>query len=331
VHREASGVQTREAFVQERSPHWRELSDLLALRTSLTALEPSKISRVAALYRAVCADLMRARRLGCGRDVIGYLDGLTAEAHNALYSSQSYAWRGALDVLWLGFPRAFRKHWRFMLASALLFIVPLAIGFVGSLGSNEFSHRVLPPQQLEALAEAYSHGFSGGRDEQTDAAMTGFYVNNNVGIAFRCFATGILFGLGSAFFLIFNGLSIGTVFGYVTRAGFGANISTFVMGHSPFELTAIVIAGGAGLRMGYALISTQGLTRLGSLRRHTQDLVALVVGAASMLIIAAFIEAFWSPSSFPRPIKIAFAISGSVGVALYLLLAGRERRRAEST
>ena len=84
--------------------------------------------------------------------------------------------------------------------------------------------------------------------------MAGFYVYNNVGIAFRCFATGVLFGAGSLFFLIYNGLVTGTVAGYVMSAGHGGNIWTFMCGHAPFELTAIVIAGGAGLEMGYALV-----------------------------------------------------------------------------
>jgi uncharacterized membrane protein SpoIIM required for sporulation len=177
---------------------------------------------------------------------------------------------------------------------------------------------------LEQLSEAYAEGFSHGRSEDMDAAMTGFYVRNNVSIAFQCFATGILFALGSGYFLLFNGLVIGTVFGYVVHAGHGLNIATFVCGHSPFELTAIVIAGGAGIRMGTALIATRGRTRVGSLRSHAPDLVALVSGAAAMLVIAALIEAFWSPSSLPRTVKFVFAGSASLLVATFLALGGRE-------
>ena len=65
---------------------------------------------------------------------------------------------------------------------------------------------VLPAELLDGMAEAYSKGFAEGRSGDQDAAMAGFYVYNNVGIAFRCFATGILFGLGSLFFLLYNGL-----------------------------------------------------------------------------------------------------------------------------
>src|SRR5690606_18745055 len=125
----------------------------------------------------------------------------------------------------------------------------------------EFALAVLPNSMLEQMAESYREGFSAGRNADADAAMAGFYVYNNIGIAFRCFATGILFGLGSLFFLVYNGLVIGTVFGHVAASGGGPNILAFVSGHSAFELTAIVISGGAGLRMGYSLIDTGGMTR----------------------------------------------------------------------
>src|SRR4029079_18914526 len=107
---------------------------------------------------------------------------------------------------------------------------------------------------------------------------------HNVGIAFRCFATGVFFGAGSVFFLVYNGLDIGTVFGFVSRSGGRANLLTFAAGHSPFELTAIVVSGTAGLLLGRALISPRGLTRLASLRATSRDVGALVLGAAAMLV-----------------------------------------------
>jgi uncharacterized membrane protein SpoIIM required for sporulation len=266
---------------------------------------------------------MRARQAGSARDIVAYLDALTARAHHALYGSRSYALRNALRALGHGFPRAFRKHSRFMAISALLFVVPLLVGWLGALHSPSFAASVLPLKTLEDLSQAYAEGFASGRAEQTDAAMTGFYVDNNVGIAFRCFATGILFGAGSAYYTLYNGLFIGTVFGFVQRAGHGRNLFTFVCGHSPFELTAIVIAGGAGLCMGAALISTGGYTRLGSLRRRASDLSLLALGAAVMLFIAALIEAFWSPSSLPEAVKFSFSALAWLSVFGFLAFAGR--------
>jgi uncharacterized membrane protein SpoIIM required for sporulation len=226
-------------------------------------------------------------------------------------------------LLLVRFPNAFRRHGWFMAAAAALFLIPLAVGWLAALASPSFPQRVLPAEQLDALARAYAEGFVGGRAERVDAAMTGFYIDNNIGIAFQCFATGILLGFGSVFFLLYNGLAIGTTFGYVVRAGAGANILTFGCGHAPFELTAIVIAGGTGLRMGFALISTEGFTRAASLRKHALDLVALVAGVAVMLMIAALIEGFWSPSSIPAIVKFGFSAAGTLLTFGFLGFAGR--------
>jgi len=98
-----------QSFVHTRAPLWQELSRKLAADGSLWKLPPSEISRAAALYRAVSTDLMRARALGCARDVIAYLDALTAQAHNALYAASRGDRQLRLFELALDFPRAFRR------------------------------------------------------------------------------------------------------------------------------------------------------------------------------------------------------------------------------
>jgi uncharacterized membrane protein SpoIIM required for sporulation len=89
-----------------------------------------------------------------------------------------------------------------------------------------------------------------GRESGTDWQMFGHYIWNNIGIGLRTLAGGLLAGVGALFVLIVNGISIGTVFGHLQQIGSGDPLWRFVCGHAPFELTAIVLAGGAGLRLG---------------------------------------------------------------------------------
>jgi uncharacterized membrane protein SpoIIM required for sporulation len=103
-----------------------------------------------------------------------------------------------------------------------------------------------------------------------------------------------------------------------------------VCGHAPFEITAIVIAGGAGLRMGYALLAPGAFTRIRSLRNAADELVSLVLGAAVMLFIAAAIEAFWSPSSIPAQLKWAFGAVATLLVSGFLLWPGRAPQRSRT-
>jgi uncharacterized membrane protein SpoIIM required for sporulation len=316
----------QDAFVARRRTAWDELDALLGAGRDLHKLPPANISRAAALYRSVCSDLMRARAAGYDADVVRLLDALAARAHGALYRAPPHRVSALWDLVAREFPRTLRRHGRAFACATALMIVPAIVSFAGSRQSREFALQVLPEETAEQMEAVYADDMSRGRDEATDLAMAGFYVSNNVGIAFRCFSTGVLFGLGSVFFLVYNGLVFGAVAGLVSRAGHGRNLFTFVAGHGAFELTAIVVAATAGLVMGYALVATGGLTRWASLRRRAPDVARLVMGAALMLLVAAGIEGFWSPAGFPAPVKWSVAAALWVAVAAYLAFAGREAR-----
>jgi uncharacterized membrane protein SpoIIM required for sporulation len=316
-------MRPQDEFVAARQQDWAELEQLLAAGKGLRKLPPASIARAAAIYRAVSSDLMRAEAAGYSPDVIALLDGLAARAHNTLYSAPPYRLRAVWELIAADFPRTLRRYGRFFALAIALFVLPGAVGFTGAVKSRAFALRILSPEMVEQMEKAYAEGFGKGREAGVNTAMAGFYVYNNVGIAFRCFATGVLFGLGSLFFLVYNGLVIGSVAGLVTAAGHGRNLLTFTCTHGAFELTAIVISATAGLVMGYALVDTRGRTRFGSLRAHARDVAYLVMGAALMLLVAAGIEAFWSPSSLPERVKWGGAVTAYLLVICYLALAGR--------
>jgi uncharacterized membrane protein SpoIIM required for sporulation len=297
---------TRDEFVAAREERWAALESLLDRRD--TARDGEALRRVAALYRALCADVMQVRSQGFGPDLRWRLDALATRANSFLYRAPRSEGAARLREMIAEFPREVRRQGAFVLVASALFWVPFAVGSIGALLAPGFPERVLPAETLEQMSSAYSKGFAEGRASGTDAAMAGFYVQNNIGIAFRCFATGALFGTGSVFFLVYNGLVTGAVVGYLLSTGHGRNILTFVCGHSPFELGAIVIAGAAGLMVGYAMIDTGGLTRVAALRRAGRSALTLVVGAAVMLLVAALVEGFWSPSSAPDAFKWALAV-----------------------
>lgn len=308
-------------FIETRKATWEELAALL-VGAKLKKKAPSDISRAFALYREACTDLVRAERMGAPPTTVAYLDSLVSRAHSALYSG------GGARLFRLGqfvrrtFPQALRENARLFLLANVLFWLPFLVTLTRSLESEAFSAKVLPIEILEQMAQAYQGELHDGRTAGSNAAMAGFYVFNNVGIAFRCFATGILFGLGSAFFLVYNGAVTGAIMGHVMRVGGGPNILTFVCGHAPLELVAIVISGAAGLQMGRCLVITDGKTRLGSLWASRDRILAQVMGAALMLLAAAAIEGFWSPSPVSAEIKWAVGAGMMALVIAYLSLAG---------
>lgn len=303
----------RDGFVKRRKPSWERLEVLLATPRLRDAEEWSEL---ASLYREVSADLARARALGLPDDVQTFLDRLAGRAHNRLYGTSRGTGYGVLRDLLLGFPQAAWRQWPFVLAAHLLFYGPFILGVVGPLVWDGFAASVLPEAQLEMMEEMYTD--APGRGAGDNAMMAGFYVWNNVGIAFRCFATGALAGLGSAFYLVYNGLVLGTTTGFLWSRGLGWNLLEFTAGHSAWELTGIALSGAAGLRLGWAIVVTEGRTRLGSLRHAAPEIFRLVLGAAALLLVAAAIEGFWSATPAPLPVKIGFGVLGIIAVLAWL-------------
>jgi uncharacterized membrane protein SpoIIM required for sporulation len=183
--------------------------------------------------------------------------------------------------------------------------------------------RVFPGYVLAQVEEMYSKDHDTDEHPRMESAMAGFYVRNNVGIAFRCFALGIFLGLGTVYVLVYNGIALGTFAGYVIAQGHGERFLSFVVSHGSFELTAIVISGAAGLILGHALVNPGRLSRSQAIRRRGLVAVQLVLGAGAMLGVAALIEAFWSPSPLPPLAK--YIVGGLLWVVVfaYLALAGR--------
>lgn len=318
---------TAEEIIQRRQSDWSRLEQLLTLggvrKGHLDAREYLELSN---LYRSACSDAARVRGAGADDNTVAYLDALLARAHNQLYRAPPGR-RGAIaEFLANDFPRTLRAHKWFFFWSTLAFYGPFFFGVIAAIVLPGFGPAVMGPDQVEMFRQMYAEAPELGRSAGEGSAMVGFYIQHNTSIAFRVFANGIFFGLGSAFMLVYQGLVIGTTFGFLIADEKARNILTFTCGHSAWELTAIVIAGAGGLRMGWALIATQGKSRITSLKEAGPDVARLIGGAAFMLAVAACIEGLWSPSSAPAPVKWGFAVVQVLIVTTYLVWAGRSRR-----
>ncbi|MCY1350309.1 Stage II sporulation protein M [compost metagenome] len=242
--------------------------------------------------------------------------------HQQFYRHRSHLGARLIGFVLGGMPRLVRSEWRPALAASLLFFGSLiGMGVLVYL-FPDLVYSVIGPEQVASMESMYDPearrlGRFGERDSGDDWVMFGFYIMNNIGIAFQTFAGGLLLGLGSLFFLLFNGLMIGAVAGHLTRIGFGETFWSFVIGHGAFELTAIALAGAAGFRLGSALLAPGRLPRGEALRLAARPAVQLVAGAALFLLIAAFIEAYWSSMTFATP-----HVKYAVGAGLWLLVLG---------
>jgi uncharacterized membrane protein SpoIIM required for sporulation len=177
---------------------------------------------------------------------------------------------------------------------------------------------------IEAMYDPAGEHFLVPRDVGSDADMFGYYIYNNISIAFRTFAGGILAGIGSLFLLCVNGVFLGVVSGHIINSGMAGTFFPFVIGHSSFELNAIVFSAQAGLLLGYRFFVPKGLSRGAAVREAGKDALPIIAGSALMLLAAAAIEAFWSSRhQLPLTLRLGAGISGWVLLLVYFLFAGR--------
>lgn len=280
-----------------------------------------------ARYRRLCQQLALANSRGYSPVVSHRLQALMQRGHRLLYKPPAPRWRRVLDFFLAEFPRLVRQHAAYMWTSAALFYVPL-IGMVVALQIHpDLVHSLVDPAQIagwERMYDPAAEHIGRDRDSGSDWQMFGYYIFNNISIGFRTFASGLVFCIGAIFVLISNGVMIGTVFGHLQAIGFGGPLWRFACGHGAFELTAIVICGGAGLRLGMAIIAPGRMSRARALVEAGGDGGRLALGAFVMLLIAAFIEAFWSSiGSIPGPVKYSVAAVLWTAVLLWLWRGGR--------
>ncbi|CAD5106002.1 stage II sporulation protein M [Zestomonas carbonaria] len=283
----------------------------------------------AADYRQLCQHLALARERGYSSHLVDQLQQLAMRGHQQFYRHRSHLGAQLIGFVLGGMPRLVRQEWRHVLAASLLFFGSLiGMGVLVYL-FPDLVYSMVSPEQVASMESMYDPdarrlGRFGERDAGDDWMMFGYYIMNNIGIAFQTFAGGLLFGLGSLFFLLFNGLMIGAVAGHLTQIGFGQTFWTFVIGHGAFELTAIALAGAAGFKLGAALLAPGRLPRGEALRLAARPAVQLVAGAALFLLVAAFVEAYWSSMTLTTP-TVKYAVGGGLWLLVlgYLLFAGR--------
>ena len=308
----------QERFVNLHAAEWSRLQSWLSAleRQPKRTLRQEQALEFPASYRHVCHHLALARGRGYSHEVTDRLQRIVEQGHCVLYRPPAPRWHRVADFLVAGFPRLVRSQWRCMLIAAVLFYLPVLITLVAMQLRPELAHTVFSSDQLAQFEKMYDPSNTElGRSSGTDLSMFGYYVMNNVSIAFRTFASGLFFGVGAVYVLAANGLLIGGMAGHLTAIGYGAPFWRFVVGHSAFELTALVISGGAGLRLGLTLLAP-GRQRRGAAMVAAGWIGAqLALGAFAMLVMAAFVEAYWSSiASLPDAVKY-----GS-GALLWLLV-----------
>ena len=321
---------TERFFISRREPSWQNFETLIkAPKKAFSA----QAARFPALLRALTGDLNTARANGFNPLLIDRLNRLVFDGNQILSAQKNFSFAQPARFFAQTFPQSVRAHWRSFAASCLLFYGAAVLSALLCVYKPPFAQSILGTETMAELEQMYdkeSETYLTPRDVDSDMDMFGFYIYNNISITFKTFAGGIIAGVGSLFFLLYNALFLGAAAGYLTRIGFGETFFSFVAGHSAFELTGVVLGAQAGLLLGYRFFVTHGRTRGAAVREAGKSAFPLLAGAASLDFLAAIIEAFWSPRrGVPVEAHYAAGVFCWLLLACYLFFAGRNAPEAQ--
>lgn len=300
-------------FVESRKEDWRKLESYIERlsrnRPRLTSDEFREFSR---LYRRAAADLAVARQRVRDERVGLYLNHLIVRAHGLIYRTERTRLYTILAFYRHEFPMLCRRHLSLVLMAAGIFFLAATLSFVTTSVDDAFSTLVAPGMREKVLrGEDWTQNIIG----LNPIASSGIMVNN-ITVTFLAFALGITGGIGTIAILALNGLSIGSVLSLCVKYAF-TPILIFVAAHGVLELTAIFIAGGAGLLLGKALLIPGDVRRKDALMVNGRSAVQLLLGCIPLLIVAAVIEGFVSPAAIPSPYKFAVGALSAIALGIY--------------
>ncbi len=317
-------------FEHQNAERWAEYERLVGrVESGKSGPEAEQLPR---LFREVCVDLSLAESRMYGARITERLNVLVIRGYELIYRSRRAGWEGVLSFVAVKFPQAVRREWRLFWLCSAVFWLPFLAMMLSADHDIRWIQAVLGADGMASMEQMY-----GGKEEQlshlrseygSNFMMFCFYIYNNVAIDFRIFAGGMLAGLGTLFFLVFNGFHLGAAAGYVNHACNPESFWTFVAGHSSFELLGMVVSGMAGMRLGLAILRPGRLPRVKALVEASKQALPLIYGAALLTTLAAVVEGFWSAQPLPSALKYSVGIVGWVLHIAYFMLAGRRSGHA---
>ena len=322
-------------FLAQERPYWNELDALLTRMQEGAGdtLSLEDVQRLYYLYRRAASDLARLRGHVAEVELQQYLETLVARAYGEIHEVRVRQYIRPVHFLRVQFPVTVRRYSRALFLSCLIFGVGAVCGgFLTFLDAEnkrymvpeQFAHILDDPSQRVAEEEAveYDH-LAGGR-----AYFSTYLMTHNIRVSLLALSVGMLWGVGTALLLFYNGTILGLVFVDFIRAGETVFVFGWLLPHGIVEIPAVLIAGQAGLLLGHAVLGYGNREALGlRLRKMAPVLVVLIIGVALLLAWAGVVEAFLSQYHAPvvsYAAKILFGVFEGAILLIYLLFSGRK-------
>ncbi|MCL1808205.1 MAG: stage II sporulation protein M [Clostridiales bacterium] len=307
---------TEAEFIKQNSTIWEDLET--SLKNKANSFK--NIERLASLYRITSGHLNYARYHYQGSRLCGYLEDLAARAHVAIYANAKP--RGTSRFFSRVLPLSLRSNARAIQISAAVFLCAAIVSFAICSLNPQYLDAFLPESYSSISADQLKTEAADLEGQSGSAVVSNLIMVNNIYVAILAFGLGITCGVGTIYVLAMNGFLLGSLASLF--AGYGKSLFfwSLILPHGIWELTAIFIAGGAGLRIGYSLIRPGAYRRKDALVMAARSALGLMGMVVVMLIVAALIEGFFTPLPIQAEIKLFVALLTILPLALYLWVTG---------
>lgn len=316
-----------DVFVSAHRAEWDRLDALLGRRRRLTGAEADEL---VTLYQRAATHLSVIQSAAPDPQLTGRLSRLVARARSAVTGTRRASWRDVTHFLTHGFPAAVyrARHWWVPTALISTAVAALLAWWIGT--HPEVQASIAAPAELREMTRP------GGQYETyySSNPATSFAAQvwtNNAWAAALCLILGVFLGLPVLWILFQNMLNLGVGFGLMSSAGRLDTFLGLVLPHGLLELTAVFVAAGTGLRLGWTVIDPGPRTRRTALAEEGRAALAMAIGLALVLFVSGAVEGFVTPSGLPTWARITIGVAAELAFLAYVyVLGGRAARAGES-
>ncbi|MFF7330715.1 stage II sporulation protein M [Streptomyces sp. NPDC008150] len=316
-----------DVFVSAHRAEWDRLDALLRRRRRLTGVEADEL---VALYQRTATHLSVIRSSAPDPQLTGRLSQLVARARSTVAGTRRASWRDVVRFLTQGFPAAVYRARRWWVPTALVSTaVSVLLGWW--IGTHPEVQAAIGAQselrQLTRPGGEYETYYS----SHQAAAFAAQVWTNNAEAAAMCLVLGVFLGLPVLWILFENMLNLGVGAGLMSSAGRLDTFLGLVLPHGLLELTAVFVAAGTGLRLGWTVIDPGPRTRRAALAEEGRAAVGMAIGLALVLFVSGCIEGFVTPSGLPTWARIGIGVLAELGFLTYVFALGGRAVRAGDT
>jgi uncharacterized membrane protein SpoIIM required for sporulation len=306
-----------DAYVTAHSGQWRRLEDLIQRRRRLRGPE---VDELVALYQRAATHLSVVRSASGDPALTGRLSALVARARAAVTGAHTPAWRDASRFALVSFPAAaYRARWWWLGCALGSLVTAFLIGWWVA-RTPQVQASIAPPAQLRQLVQ---HQFRGYYSQYAASSFAARVWTNNAWVAALTLVSGVLLGIPAVLVLLENAANIGVDGGLMIGHGRGAEFFVLILPHGLLELSAVFLAAGAGLRLGWSIIDPGPRPRARALAEEGRTAVGIALGLVAVLLASGVIEAFVTPSPLPAWARIAIGVAAEAVFLTYVVVLGR--------